>query len=118
MGFETWQMFGLHFKFKCEICYFSVSSFINLEGYIILILEKSWADPEGGQGDGPPLKTHKNLGFLSNTGSDPLKITKLPSQYSMLGHHQPASETSFKWRFAGGLINGQLIVLFGSFLPS
>ena len=29
------------------------------------------------------------------------KITKLPSQHSMLGHHRPASETPFKWRFAG-----------------
>ena len=59
----------------------------------------------GGQGSGPPppLKNHKNIGFLSNTGPDPLKIHKLPSQHSMLGHHQPVpvSETPFKWRFAG-----------------
>ena len=34
----------------------------------------------------PPLKNHKNIGFLSNTGPDPLKITKLPSQHSMLGN--------------------------------
>ena len=50
-----------------------------------------WADPEGG-GDrrsGPPLKNHKNIGFLSNTGPDPLK--KLQSQHSMLGNHRPAS---------------------------
>ena len=35
----------------------------------------SWADPEGGQGvrTPPPLKNHKNVGFLSNTGPDPLK---------------------------------------------
>ena len=54
--------------------------------------------------DPPPLKNHKNKGFLSNTGPDPLKIEKLPSQHSMLGHHRPApiSETPFKWRFAGG----------------
>ena len=31
----------------------------------------------------------------------PWKITKLPSQNLMLGHHRPASETPFKWRFAG-----------------
>ena len=48
-----------------------------------------------------PLKNHKNIGFPSSTGPDPLKITKLPSQYSMLGHHRHASETPFKWRFAG-----------------
>ena len=35
------------------------------------------ADPEGGgQGSGPPLKNHKNIGFLSNTGPDPLRILK------------------------------------------
>ena len=42
------------------------------------------------------------LGFHSNTGPNPLKITKLPSQHSMLCHHWHARETPFKWRFAGG----------------
>ena len=27
----------------------------------------------GGRGSGPPLKNHENIGFLSNTGPDPLK---------------------------------------------
>ena len=43
----------------------------------------SFADPEGGGGggggnrrSGPPLKNHKNIGFPSNIGPDPLKITK------------------------------------------
>ena len=40
----------------------------------------------GDRGSGPPLKNHKNIGFLSNTGPDPLKITKISSQHSMLGH--------------------------------
>ena len=62
----------------------------------------------GGGGDPPPWKITKNIGFLSNTGPDPLKITKLPVQHSMLGHHRSASETPFK----------PLIVEFGSFLPS
>ena len=56
----------------------------------------------GDRGSEPPLKNHKNKGFLSNTGPDPLKITKQPSQQSMWGHHWPASETPFKWRFASG----------------
>ena len=30
----------------------------------------AWADPEGGQGV-RPLKNHKNIDFLSNTGPDP-----------------------------------------------
>ena len=54
-----------------------------------------------GQGVGPD--NHIAIGFLSIAGPDPLKITRLhvPSQHSMFGHHGPASETSFKWRFAG-----------------
>ena len=68
----------------------------------------SWADPEGGGGAGgpdsspPPLKNHKNIGFPSNIDLDPLKITKLPSQHSMVGHYPHASKTPFQWRFAGG----------------
>ena len=58
----------------------------------------------GGQGvrPHPPWKITKNIGFLSNTGLDPLKITKLLFQHSMLGHHRPARETPFKRRIVGG----------------
>ena len=70
----------------------------------------SCADPEGGGGAGgpDPLENYKNIGFLSNIGPDPLKITKLPIQHSMLGHHRPASETPFKWRFDGGPMKARL----------
>ena len=51
---------------------------------------------------GTPLKDHEKIGVLSNTVPDPLKIAKLLGQNSMLGHHQDASETPYKWRFAGG----------------
>ena len=37
----------------------------------------------------PPLENYKTIGFLSNTGPDPLKITKLPYQHSIIGHHRP-----------------------------
>ena len=66
---------------------------------------KSCADPVGGDwgsGPRPPLENYKNIGFLSNIGPVPLENTKLPIQHSMLGHHRHASETPFKWRFAGG----------------
>ena len=53
------------------------------------------------RGSEPHLKNHKNIAFLSNTGSDPIKFAKLPSQHSMLGHHWQAREMPFKWRFAG-----------------
>ena len=46
----------------------------------------------GGRGSVPPLKNHKNIGFLSNTGPDPINITQPPSQHLMLGHHWHASE--------------------------
>ena len=55
-----------------------------------------------GRGSGLPLENHKNIGFFSYTGPDPLKIVKLPSQLSILGHNWHDSETPFQWRFAGG----------------
>ena len=56
------------------------SSYISLKvciarspfDYIINIMGGSRA---GYRGSGPPLKNHKNIGFLSNTGPGPLKIT-------------------------------------------
>ena len=52
--------------------------------------------PGGGvRGSGPSLKNHKNIEFISNTGSDLRKITKLQSQHSMSGHYRFASETPF-----------------------
>ena len=67
-----------------------------------LTLLYAWADPEGGgTGVQTTPKNPKYIGFLSNTGPDPLKITKLPSQHSTLGNYRHASETPFKWRFAG-----------------
>ena len=66
--------------------------------YIIPVTNCSCADPEGGGGGagGPdPLENYKNTGSLSNTGPDSLKITKLPIRHLMMGHHRPASKTSF-----------------------
>ena len=54
----------------------------------------------GNRGSGPPRKS-QNIGFF-NTGPHPLKIVKLPSQLSILGHNRHASKSSFKWGFAGG----------------
>ena len=61
---------------------------------------QSRGDPEGGVAGGwdPALKNHKTIGFLSNTSPDHIKIHKLPSQYSMLGHYRQASETPFTQR--------------------
>ena len=64
-----------------------------------------WVGGGGGGGGQDPLENYKKIGFLSNTSPVPLKITKLPSQHSMLGHHWPYSEMPFKWCFAGGPLN-------------
>ena len=37
----------------------------------------------GNRGSGPPLKNHKNIGFLSNTGPDSLKFTKKSQSYQV-----------------------------------
>ena len=63
---------------------------------------------EGAEGPDPPpppprLKNHKNIEFLRNTGPDPLKFLKLPSQHSTLGHRRAD--------------DGPLLVIFGSSLP-
>ena len=62
----------------------------------------------GDRGSGPPWKSQKNIGFLAILVQIPWKITKLPSQHSTLSHHQHASETPFKWRFAGGPMMARL----------
>ena len=63
----------------------------------------------GGRGSGPLMKNiTKNIRFLCNTGQDPLKITKLLNQHSMLGHHRHAREKPFKWRFASGPMMARL----------
>ena len=52
---------------------------------------------------------NKSIGFLSNTGPDPLKnqkATKPAFNVGSISAHQrksfPASKTPYEWRFAGG----------------
>ena len=59
----------------------------------------------------PPPEKSQNIGILGNTGPDPLKNHKPPSQHSMLGHHRHASETHLS------ADDGPLIVVFGSAAP-
>ena len=49
----------------------------------------------GGTGGSDPPENHKNIGFPSNIDPDPLNMTKLPSQHSMVGRYR-------QWRFADG----------------
>ena len=63
----------------------------------------------GGKGSGPPppekSQKYRVLAILVRI---PWKITKLPGQHSMVGHHRPASETSF-----GGPMMAPHLVVFG-----
>ena len=57
------------------VCWSSFSSFLRI--CHVRIKRRGWG--AGGSDPPPPLKNHKNIGFLSNTDPDPLKTTKLPS---------------------------------------
>ena len=57
----------------------------------------------------PPEKSQCYIGFLSNTCPDPLKkLQNYQASIQGFGHHWVASETPFKWRFAGGPIMARL----------
>ena len=52
--------------------------YVNATKCILYIPSKAMRGPRGGTGgpDPLPLKKHKNIGFLSNTGPDPLNNYK------------------------------------------
>ena len=54
----------------------SVSNRVLYAHQLQLLSAKSCADPEGVTGGLDPLKNHKNIRFLSNTGPGPLKNNK------------------------------------------
>ena len=58
--------------FDKRICF----SFVERCDAANLISDRPSTDPEGGQGIRTPLKNHKYIGFLSNTGPDPLESHK------------------------------------------
>ena len=109
-------MYYIQQREMCKVCIVKQVSYLGI--FLANMTSKHYvpiADPEEATRgpDPPPWKITKNIGFLSNTCPDPLKITKLPSQHSMLGHHRPASEKPFKYA-----IDDPLIVVFGSYFPS
>ena len=70
----------------CTVCHDKIDlqrekcSVLNDNNVMLpLNLYNTWVDPErgtGGSDSPPPLKNHKNIGYLSNTGQDPLKNHK------------------------------------------
>ena len=73
---------------------------------------------QGGLEHPPPLENYKAIGFLSNTGSDPLenhKATKPAINVGPLSAHQGKNALmAFRWRAN----DGPFLVVFGSSLPS
>ena len=65
------------------------------------------ADPEGGQGVLNPLKNHKNIGFSSNTGPDPLKNRSYQASIQSWATIDPPAKRH----------DGPLISVVGSSLP-
>ena len=70
----------------------------------------------GGEGVQTSLKNHKNIGFLSNTGPDPLKNQSYQARFNVgtLACQRNAISRAFPWQAD----NGPLIVVFGSSLSS
>ena len=73
------------------------------------------------RGSGPPVKNHKNIGFLSNTGPDPLKNHSCLASiqcWAIIGMpakcHLNGVSLAGRW----WVENGGLIVVFGPSLPS
>ena len=77
--------------------------YVNSQGTVDFVHRLvTCADPEGGQGvRTPPLKNHKNIGFSSNTGPDPLNIVATKPAYNV-GSSSARQRNAILWRFAGG----------------
>ena len=89
-----------------------VTSLMRTSNYFSQLMVQGMRGSRGRRGQVvriPSEKSPKKIGFPGNTGPDPLKITKLPSQYSMFGHHRHTSKTPFKWHFAGGPMMARLL---------
>ena len=69
----------------------------------------------GGAGGPDPTENHKNVGFLRNTGPNPLKITKPAFN---IGPSLASQRNAISMAFCCHTNDGQLIVVFSSYLPS
>ena len=68
--------------------------------YFVLTLDCTCADPErGGEPGGlpPPLKNHKNIGFLSNACPDLLKNYKATKPAFNVGPSSAGQQNAIRW---------------------
>ena len=68
----------------------------------------------GDRGSGPRLKNHKNIGFLSNFGPDPLKNYEATEPAFNVGPSSARQGNAIKMAFCWRADDGPLIVVFGS----
>ena len=81
-----------------------------LDSYLSWTARHACADHERGGGGGgapdPPWKNTQNIGFLSNTGSDPININTATKPAFSVGpssvRQRNAIEMAFRWRADGG----------------
>ena len=92
-----------------------------LSVFLLYLIWYAYADPEGGgQRVRTPLEKSQNIGFLSNTGPDPLKAHKMLCTKSVCNvgplsaRQRNAIYMAFRWWADDGL----LIALLGSYFPS
>ena len=71
-----------------------------------------------GQGVRTPLKNHKNIGFLSYSGPDPLKYHKATEPAFNVGPSSARQRNAISMAYRLRADDGQLIVVFGSNHPS
>ena len=101
--FEPWLLYFTRSSETCIVKCTKVETCPVLHVYVLYI-----PCADGGQGVRTPTKNHKNMGFLSNTSPDTLKITKLLSQHSILGSY---ILMAFRWQAN----DDPLIVVFRSY---
>ena len=98
------------FEMKFYLFVVVVYDLIQCHAACIILKSRPCVDPEGGQGvrtPPPPPGKLQNIGFLSNYGPDPLKITKLPIKQCWATIGPPVKRhlngvSLHKWRFTGG----------------
>ena len=68
-------------------------------------------------GPDPPFKNHKNIGFLSNTGPDPLKSQSYKASIQCWAIIGPPAKRNLNGVTLAGRYDGPLLMLFGSSSP-
>ena len=76
--------------------------------------EKEFYSP-GAMGRTSPLKSNKNIGFLGNTGPDPLENSKATKPAFNVGSSSARQRIDIKMAFRWRANDGPLIVVFGSY---